>query len=59
MFGQLVYAILTELPAVFLLYNSATWSAIFLLCIFAVSAWNGGGYYIEVFGRKYVALLSP
>ncbi|KAF5333740.1 hypothetical protein D9611_002353 [Ephemerocybe angulata] len=53
MAGQLVYAILTEIPAVFLLYNSATWSAIFLLLIFSVSVWNGGGFYIEVFGRKF------
>ncbi|RXW16000.1 hypothetical protein EST38_g9857 [Candolleomyces aberdarensis] len=53
MFGQLLYAILTELPAVFLLYDSPTSSAIFLFVIFAVSVWNGGGFYIEVFGRKF------
>lgn len=53
MFGQLLYAILTELPAIFLLYNSAQWSAAFLLLIFSVSVWNGGGFYIEVFGRKF------
>ncbi|KAG9094554.1 hypothetical protein FRC06_010696 [Ceratobasidium sp. 370] len=29
------------------------WSGAFLLLIFAVSVWNGGGYYIEVFGRKF------
>ncbi|TEB35472.1 hypothetical protein FA13DRAFT_1684064 [Coprinellus micaceus] len=51
--GQLVYAIFTEIPAIFLLYKSPTWSAIFLLFIFSVSAWNGGGFYIEVFGRKF------
>ncbi|KAJ3499431.1 hypothetical protein NLJ89_g10104 [Agrocybe chaxingu] len=51
--GQFVYAILTEIPAVFLLYRSSLWSAIFLLVIFAVSVWNGGGFYIEVFGRKF------
>jgi hypothetical protein len=49
-----VYAILTELPAVFLLYDSPFWSNMFLLFIFSVSVWNGGGFYIEVFGRKYV-----
>lgn len=38
----------------FLLYDSATLSAIFLLIIFSVSVWNGGGFYIEVFGRKSV-----
>ncbi|TFK56196.1 hypothetical protein OE88DRAFT_1804954 [Heliocybe sulcata] len=51
--GQLLYALLTELPAVFLLYDSPRWSNIFLLFIFAVSVWNGGGFYIEVFGRKF------
>ena len=54
MAGQLVYSVLTELPAVFLLYDSPFWSAIFLLFIFSVSVWNGGGFYIEVFGRKFV-----
>jgi hypothetical protein len=49
-----VYGVLTELPAVFLLYDSAFWSGAFLLFIFSVSVWNGGGYYIEVFGRKCV-----
>jgi hypothetical protein len=51
--GQLVYMVLTELPAVYLFYDSALWSCIFLLVIFGVSVWNGGGYYIEVFGRKF------
>ncbi|QRV76620.1 membrane protein [Ceratobasidium sp. AG-Ba] len=53
MLGQLLYSILTSLPAVFLLYTSAKWSGAFLLLIFSVSVWNGGGYYIEVFGRKF------
>ncbi|KAF8076039.1 hypothetical protein FPV67DRAFT_1558595 [Lyophyllum atratum] len=53
MFGQFVYAVLTELPAVFVLYDSSLWSGIFLITIFAVSVWNGGGFYIEVFGRKF------
>ena len=26
--------------------------------IFAVSVWNGGGFYIEVFGRKYVICVN-
>ncbi|KDQ06243.1 hypothetical protein BOTBODRAFT_60699 [Botryobasidium botryosum FD-172 SS1] len=51
--GQLVYSIVTELPAVFLLYDSPLWSGIFLFFIFSVSVWNGGGFYIEVFGRKF------
>jgi len=53
MAGQLAYAVITELPAVYLLYDSPFWSAVFLWCIFAVSVWNGGGFYIEVFGRKF------
>jgi hypothetical protein len=51
-----VYAILTQIPALFILYDSPFWSGAFLLFIFSVSVWNGGGYYIEVFGRKYVHL---
>jgi hypothetical protein len=47
---------LTELPAIYVLYDSSFWSGVFLLVIFGVSVWNGGGYYIEVFGRKYVQL---
>ncbi|KAF7330754.1 Integral to membrane protein [Mycena venus] len=51
--GQLVYAVLTEAPAVYLLYDSPFWSGAFLLFILSVSVWNGGGFYIEVFGRKF------
>lgn len=54
--SSLVYSVLTELPAVFLLYDSSFWSGAFLIFIFSVSVWNGGGFYIEVFGRKYVLL---
>ncbi|KAJ7122807.1 hypothetical protein C8R44DRAFT_621827 [Mycena epipterygia] len=53
MTGQLLYSILTEVPAVYILYDSAFWSATFLLLIFSISVWNGAGYYIEVFGRKF------
>ncbi|KIY71813.1 hypothetical protein CYLTODRAFT_441049 [Cylindrobasidium torrendii FP15055 ss-10] len=53
MFGQFLYTLLTELPAVFVLYDSARWSAAYIIFIFSVSVWNGGGYYIEVFGRKF------
>nr|VWO99654.1 N/A [Ganoderma boninense] len=51
--GQLLYSIITELPAVFLLYDSAFWSSAYIFLLFAVSVWNGGGFYIEVFGRKF------
>ncbi|KAJ8589894.1 hypothetical protein M405DRAFT_737856 [Rhizopogon salebrosus TDB-379] len=53
MTGQLVYSLLTELPAVYLLYDSPRLSGAFLIIIFSVSVWNGGGFYIEVFGRKF------
>ncbi|KAI1789008.1 hypothetical protein LXA43DRAFT_600403 [Ganoderma leucocontextum] len=53
MAGQLLYSIITELPAVFILYDSAFWSSAYILLLFAVSVWNGGGFYIEVFGRKF------
>lgn len=53
MAGQFVYSVLAELPAIYLLYDSPRWSGAFLILIFAVSVWNGGGYYIEVFGRKF------
>ena len=52
-----MYSIITELPAVFLLYDSAFWSSAYILFLFAVSVWNGGGFYIEVFGRKCVSSL--
>ncbi|KAK7061395.1 integral to membrane protein [Favolaschia claudopus] len=53
MAGQLVYGVLTEAPAVYLLYDSPFWSGAFLILILSVSVWNGGGFYIEVFGRKF------
>jgi len=53
MVGQFVYAKITELPAVYVLYESPFWSGALILFIFSVSVWNGGGFYIEVFGRKF------
>jgi hypothetical protein len=43
------------LPAAALFINSARASHVFLVVIFAVSAWNGATFYVEVFGRKYVS----
>jgi hypothetical protein len=42
------------IPAAALFINSARASNVFLVLIFAVSAWNGASFYVEVFGRKYV-----
>ncbi|KAJ7229004.1 hypothetical protein GGX14DRAFT_616367 [Mycena pura] len=53
MFGQLLYTVLTEVPALYVLYDSPFWSCVFLIFILSVSVWNGGGFYIEVFGRKF------
>ena len=52
MCGQLLHATVTGLPAVCVLYGSPFWSNMFLLFIFSVSVWNGGAFYIKVFGRK-------
>ena len=41
------------MPCIFLLYDSRISSAVYLLVIFSVSVWNGAGFYIEVFGRKF------
>jgi len=53
-----VYTLVTEIPAVFLLFNSPTWSSAFLLFILGITVWNGSGFYIEVFGRKYVLIFT-
>lgn len=54
----LAYAVLTDVPPVFVLYDSPFWSGAYLLLILSVSVWNGGGFYIEVFGRKCVSQLD-
>jgi hypothetical protein len=40
------------IPAAALFIHSARASNVFLVVIFAVSAWNGATFYVEVFGRK-------
>jgi hypothetical protein len=40
------------IPAAALFINSPRASNVFLVLIFAVSAWNGASFYVEVFGRK-------
>ncbi|ORY28316.1 putative integral to membrane protein [Naematelia encephala] len=52
-FGQLIYSIIVMLPPALLLIHSPLASSIFLIVIFAVSAWNGASFYVEVFGRKF------
>ena len=47
-----VYSIVFMIPPATLLVHSAKASYVFLVVIFAVSAWNGATFYVEVFGRK-------
>jgi len=47
-----VYSVVFMIPAAALFINSARASNVFLVLIFAVSAWNGASFYVEVFGRK-------
>jgi len=53
MLSQLLFTIITEIPPVYFLYDSPRLSVAFLFFIFAVSVWNGGRFYVEVFGRKF------
>ena len=47
-----VYSIVFMIPPAVLFVHSANASYVFLVVIFAVSAWNGATFYVEVFGRK-------
>lgn len=42
------------LPAATIFIHHSRSSNVFLVVIFAVSAWNGANFYVEVFGRKCV-----
>jgi hypothetical protein len=50
---QFVYTIVCTLPAPWLFYNSRTASAAFCLSLILLSVWNGAGYYVEVWGRRF------
>ncbi|KAK4687742.1 hypothetical protein P7C73_g2372, partial [Tremellales sp. Uapishka_1] len=52
-FGQLIYSIIFMIPPATLFIRNATASSVFLITIFSVSVWNGGTFYVEVFGRKF------
>ena len=52
---QLVYTLVTMLPATLLLYGSFAAHVAFFALIFAAVTWNGGSFYIEVFSRRYAA----
>ncbi|BGP40119.1 hypothetical protein JCM10450v2_004096 [Rhodotorula kratochvilovae] len=53
MAGQAVYTFVTLIPPLFWLYDSKAWSSVYLVILFAVSAWNGASFYLEVFARKF------
>lgn len=50
---QFVYTIVYTLPAPLLFYNSYKASATFCLSLILLSVWNGAGYYVEVWGRRF------
>ncbi|GAA6013895.1 hypothetical protein JCM10207_008226, partial [Rhodosporidiobolus poonsookiae] len=43
--GQAIYTFVTLLIPVFFLYDSKFWSSVYLLWMFATSAWNGANFY--------------
>ncbi|GAA5935340.1 hypothetical protein JCM3775_006246 [Rhodotorula graminis] len=51
--GQAVYTFVTLIPPLFWLYDSKFWSSVYLVALFAISAWNGASFYLEVFARKF------
>ncbi|KAG1137792.1 hypothetical protein G6F37_000253 [Rhizopus arrhizus] len=50
---QLIYNVVTSLPTLYL-YQHFWLHTAFLICMYAVSVWNGANYYIEVFSRRYI-----
>ncbi|GEM07189.1 hypothetical protein Rt10032_c02g1206 [Rhodotorula toruloides] len=42
--GQAIYTFVTLLIPIFVLYDSKTWSAIYLVALFAISAYNGASF---------------
>ncbi|BGP16279.1 hypothetical protein JCM10213_007724 [Rhodosporidiobolus nylandii] len=53
MLGQAIYTFVTLLIPVFVLYDSKTWSSVYLVWMFATSVWNGASFYMEVFSRRF------
>lgn len=50
---QFLYTFITILPAPLLFYQNERLAACFLCIIFVVAVYNGGSFYVEVFGRKF------
>ncbi|KWU47155.1 hypothetical protein RHOSPDRAFT_31293 [Rhodotorula sp. JG-1b] len=51
--GQAIYTFVTLLIPVFVLYDSKFWCSAYLIALFAISAWNGASFYMEVFARRF------
>ncbi|BGO91426.1 hypothetical protein NBRC10512v2_003696 [Rhodotorula toruloides] len=51
--GQAIYTFVTLLIPIFVLYDSKIWSSIYLVALFAISAYNGASFYMEVFARRF------
>ena len=52
MLVQMLYTMLTMLPAPILFFRSKRWSIVFLMLLLTLSVWNGASYYVEVWGRR-------
>lgn len=48
-----VYSIIFMIPAATILMHSHTASDLVIILLFVVAVWNGGNFYVEVFGRKF------
>ena len=53
MLVQMLYTMLTMLPAPILFFRSKRWSIVFLMLLLTLSVWNGASYYVEVWGRRF------
>jgi hypothetical protein len=53
MFWQFWYTLGTCALTCFF-YQSFWFHSFFLLCMFAVSVWNGASYYIDIFPKRYL-----
>ena len=48
-----MYSIIFMIPAATIMMHSHTASDLVIILLFVVAVWNGGNFYVEVFGRKF------
>lgn len=48
-----MYSIIFMIPAATILMHSRLASDLVIILLFVVAVWNGGNFYVEVFGRKF------